>query len=213
MVDTATIESLFKQEVRHVYTAHPGTGLPSERLPEVAFIGRSNVGKSSLINGLVSRKGLARTSNTPGATQSIFFYNLAKAFYLVDLPGYGFAKMSKTQSAGLGDYVSTYVGGRRALRLVCVLVDMRHGFKDSDIAMLDSLLAAGVPAQVVLTKADKLNPHAQKAVLTELTEQCALRLGLYGPPIATSSETRLGMETLRQVVYTAALAGSETNAN
>jgi GTP-binding protein len=132
---------------------------PDERLPEIAFLGRSNVGKSSLLNSLLKRKGLARTSNTPGRTQSINFFRVNNAFFFVDLPGYGYAKVSKVMRAGWGKMAEEYLSEREKLVLSVQLVDARHEPSALDRELNDWLLFNGKPHIVVATKADKLSAN------------------------------------------------------
>src|SRR3981081_86821 len=130
--------------------------LPAIALPEVAFAGRSNVGKSSLVNALTGRRTLARVSASPGATRQINFFNLAGRFYLVDLPGYGFAQVSRSMKETWQDLASAYLRGRPTLKRVCLLIDSRHGVKDSDHETMRNLDRAAVSYQLVLTKTDRL---------------------------------------------------------
>lgn len=132
---------------------------PDERLPEIAFLGRSNVGKSSLLNSLLKRKGLARTSNTPGRTQSINFFRVNNAFFFVDLPGYGYAKVSKAMRAGWGKMAEEYLAEREELVLSVQLVDARHEPSALDRELNDWLLFNNKPHIVVATKADKLSAN------------------------------------------------------
>ena len=129
--------------------------LPDDVLPEIAFAGRSNVGKSSLLNALTGRKALARTSNTPGRTQQLNFFDLGKRAMLVDMPGYGYAKAPKPQVDAWTRLVKDYLRGRVGLRKLCLLIDARHGVKPVDREIMDLLEAAAVVFQVVLTKTDK----------------------------------------------------------
>lgn len=131
--------------------------LPDHTLPEIAFAGKSNVGKSSLINALMNRKALARTSAKPGKTQTINFYNINEEMYLVDLPGYGYAKVAKSEKARWSGLISGYLGADRDLRLILLLIDMRHAPSKDDIQMIDFLVESELPFLIVLTKADKLN--------------------------------------------------------
>ena len=132
--------------------------LPPLGLPEVAFAGRSNVGKSSLINALTGRKALARVSHTPGRTQQINFFSLADRLMLVDLPGYGYAAVSKQKVANWTGLIEDYLKGRPQLKRVCLLIDARHGLKETDKAAMELMDSSAVVYQVVLTKADKLKP-------------------------------------------------------
>lgn len=193
----------FRAEARHVFASPPGAPLPDENQPEIAFIGRSNVGKSSLINGLLGRRGLARTSNTPGATRAVHFYDIGGVFTLVDLPGYGYAKLSKADSAAIAEHVSHYLRHRSSLKAVCVLVDMRHGLKDSDRAMIDELAQNGLPCYIALTKADKLKPKQQKPALARATADADALLGPVAPPVMTSAAKGTGLDALRQLLYSA----------
>ncbi len=174
--DDSTIEAgrlLFAQSCDFVMGAVDMDRLPAPDLPEIAFAGRSNVGKSSLINALTNRKTLARTSNTPGRTQEINFFDLAGRLMLADLPGYGYARVSRTQVERWTRLVNQYLKGRPNLRRACVLIDSRHGLKDSDIAVMKMLDVAAVSYQIVLTKADK--PKA--AELTTQVERVRKAMG------------------------------------
>ena len=200
MVD---VTKLFKGQIDHVFASLPGAPLPASTLPEVAFIGRSNVGKSSLINALVNHNKLARTSKTPGATRAIHFYNMAEVMMIVDLPGYGYAKMSKTESAEIAHHVTTYLADRPQLKAVCVLVDARHGFKESDKEMIRQLAEFGLPSIVVLTKADKLKEKQLKPVARHVAADMETLTGPLHEALFTSSEKGFGVEKLRQLVYDA----------
>lgn len=171
--------------------------LPDTTLPEVAFIGRSNVGKSSLINALTGRSGLARASVTPGRTQQINFFNLSRQLMLVDLPGYGYAQAPRAVVDAWMDLVTSYLRNRQVLRRTCLLIDARHGLKDVDHTMLSLLDQAGVATLAVLTKSDKITDTAIRAVHQETLA------GLEGHPaaaplvIATASTTGHGIPELR----------------
>ena len=194
-------QKVFLAHAEHVFASPPGAPLPEETHPEIAFIGRSNVGKSSLINALLGRKNLARTSNTPGATRAIHFYDIGRVFTLIDLPGYGYAKMSKENSAAIAQHISIYLSQRACLRAVCVLVDMRHGLKESDREMIKDLAENGLPCYVVLTKADKLKPKQQKPAGARINEEVSALLGPMRAPVITASEKNIGIEELRQILY------------
>ena len=171
--------------------------LPPDTLPEVAFSGKSNVGKSSLINKLLSRKNLARTSATPGKTASINFYKLSTARF-VDLPGYGFAKVSDAEKRRWRDLIGGYFAADRDLRLVMQLLDMRHAPTADDKQMLDYMIDEGVPFMVVLTKADKLNKTEYAARMAAFDAFFADYEGVqYVPFSAVNGE---GVETLREII-------------
>ena len=173
--------------------------LPENELPEIAFAGKSNVGKSSLINGLLNRKALARTSAQPGKTQTINFYNVNQAMYLVDLPGYGYAKISKAEKMRFGELLEGSFQSGRPIRLVVQLIDMRHAPTADDLQMIDFLQQIGLPFVVVLTKADKLKPTQYKKRLEELgTELPNLGTGVQVIPF--SSVKGQGSEQLKAVI-------------
>lgn len=176
--------------------------LPATSLPEVAFVGRSNVGKSSLINALTGRNGLAKTSNTPGRTQQLNFFNLGGEIILVDLPGYGYAKVPKELVDKWVRLLKKYLAGRPQLRRVYVLVDARHGLKDSDLEMMDLLDKTAVTYQLVLTKADKVKKSEQEQRLREATTALAKRPAAYPLLMLTSSVEKDGVENLRAEIAT-----------
>lgn len=171
--------------------------LPEATLTEVAFAGRSNVGKSSLINALTGRNTLARTSNTPGRTQELNFFNLGGRLVLVDMPGYGFAQAPKGLVEKWTRLVNGFLKGRSVLRRAVVLVDSRHGLKDSDRDMMKMLDKAAVVYQVVLTKADKLKPAEVDAVHARTLEEIRSRVAAHPTLIVTSSEKGTGIPELR----------------
>lgn len=171
--------------------------LPAAELPEIAFAGRSNVGKSSLINALTGRKTLARTSNTPGRTQQINFFTLAGRLMLADLPGYGYARAPRTVAAGWRRLARKYLRGRPGLRRVCLLIDARHGIKESDIESMKMLDAAAVSYQIVLTKADKVKPADLAACLQKTQALLRGHTAAYPVVHVTSSETGAGIAGLR----------------
>lgn len=172
--------------------------LPDSKMVEVAFAGRSNVGKSSLINALTGRKTLARTSNTPGRTQQLNFFDLSGKLMLVDLPGYGFAQAPLDIVAQWQGLILDYLRGRPVLRRACVLVDSRHGLKDTDREIMKMLDEAAVNYQVVLTKSDKVKTRELEArietIKTELEKDF---IAAHPDIIVTSSEKKLGIEELR----------------
>ncbi len=171
--------------------------LPPPSVPEVAFAGRSNVGKSSLINALTGRKSLARVSRTPGRTQQINFFSLSGRLVLADLPGYGFARAPKKRIAQWSDLIYRYLKGRSVLRRVLVLVDCRHGLKDSDRALFDFLDEAAVSYQVVLTKIDALKGDDAQARARAVASELAGHVAAYPDVATTSAEMGTGIEDLR----------------
>jgi GTP-binding protein len=193
-------------EAARVLFAHPCTfmmgavkmdGLPPADLPEVAFAGRSNVGKSSLINALVGQKYLARASNEPGRTREINFFLLDGKMRLVDLPGYGFARVSRTSKDKFQNLGRQYLRGRPNLKRVYLLIDARHGLKEPDTEALDALDTAAVSYQIVLTKADKIKPAEVVAVVEKTQGQIAKRPAAFPRVLATSSEKGFNIPVLR----------------
>ncbi|MEM8811937.1 MAG: ribosome biogenesis GTP-binding protein YihA/YsxC [Pseudomonadota bacterium] len=175
--------------------------LPAADLVEVAFAGRSNVGKSSLINAVTRKKGLARTSNTPGRTQELnFFLYDDPAFRIVDLPGYGYAAAPKSAVDAWTRLTNAYLRGRPNLRRVFLLIDARHGLKANDLAVMDALDSAAVAYQVVLTKSDKVKPPALAAVETRTTESLAKRPAAHPEILMTSSEKGDGIDAVRDAI-------------
>lgn len=195
---------LFAQECRFVMGGAALATLPVADLPEIAFAGRSNVGKSSLVNALTGRSTLARTSNTPGRTQQLNFFDLGGRLMLVDLPGYGFAKAPKDQVRRWETLVRGYLRGRPILRRACLLVDARHGLKDSDREMMAMLDAAAVSYQVVFTKADKVKPDAVAQLAAATAAELARHTAAHPEIVVTSAQEGSGVAELRAAL--AALA-------
>ncbi len=180
------------------------TQLPTSSLPEVAFVGRSNVGKSSILNALTRRKTLAKTSNTPGRTQHLNFFDLGGKLILVDLPGYGFAKVPKEQVMAWTDLLKRYLAGRPQLKRVCLLIDARHGVKASDREMMTMLDKTAVPYQIILTKADKISAAKQQACLEATQKVVTQHVAAHPEVLITSSVKRDGLAAVQ--VELAALA-------
>lgn len=180
------------------------SGLPPDDRTEICFAGRSNVGKSSLINALTGRKGLARASNTPGRTQEINYFAAADSHYIVDLPGYGFANAPVSKVQEWQALLKTYLAGRASLRRAFVLVDHRHGIKDVDDEIMTLLDRSAVPFQAVLTKQDKVKAKDREPVLAQVREKLGKHPAAYPEIVVTSSETGDGIATLRAIIATLA---------
>lgn len=172
--------------------------LPEVYLPEIAFAGRSNVGKSSLINALTRRSTMANVSNTPGRTAQLNFFDLSGRLCLVDMPGYGYAKVSKTERAVWDGLIRNYLRGRPTLQCVFVLVDSRHGLKDSDREIMKMLDETAVPYRVILTKADKRG-SGDEALVATIRQELTKFAAAYPHPLLTSSEKGHGIDILRGV--------------
>lgn len=179
-------------------------GLPPADRLEVCFAGRSNVGKSSLINSLTGRRGLARASNTPGRTQEINFFTLGEERYLVDLPGYGFANAPVKVVEKWQRLLKAYLAGRPNLRRAFVLIDARHGVKSVDEEILAQLDTTAVTFQAVLTKADKVKAHDREKVLEQVRTALSKHAAAFPEIVLTSSEKGDGIDTLRAIIATLA---------
>ena len=175
--------------------------LPLDDKVEVAFAGRSNVGKSSLINALFGQRKLAKTSSTPGRTQQLNYFNLNDKVYIVDLPGYGFAKAPKDIVKNWQNLINTYLVGRANLRRVFVLIDSRHGIKKIDEEIMDMLDKAAVTYQIVLTKTDKISEKELNKILDDTIKKIEKHTAAYVTIIATSSEKNLGLDELKAEVF------------
>ena len=201
--DAESARHLFAQSCTFIAGAAEYHQMPALDLPEVAFAGRSNVGKSSLINALTGRKTLARISRTPGRTQQINFFSLGERLMLVDLPGYGYARASKSRIRDWTNLVEAYLCDRINLRRLCLLIDARHGLTASDRDMVAMLDEAAVSYQLVLTKADKAKP-SPPAQVRDLCREFAGHGAAHPDIVVTSARTGTGIDELRMAL--AALA-------
>ncbi len=199
---------LFAGECDYVLSASMPDHLESipVELPEIAFWGRSNVGKSSLINGITGRKKLARSSNTPGRTRQIIFFNLQETLLFADLPGYGHAKASKTEIKQWNNFIRVYMKYRQELRCVMILIDARRGIKEIDEEKMAFLDEMGVPYRLVLTKTDQVKKGLDK-VIAETEGALKLHPAAWPTVLVTSSEKKTGMEELRTYLYNLAMSG------
>ncbi|MGA7348439.1 MAG: ribosome biogenesis GTP-binding protein YihA/YsxC [Pseudolabrys sp.] len=191
---------LFAGEWRFVAAAGTPASLPPMRGVEIAFAGRSNVGKSSLINALTGRKNLARTSNTPGRTQELIFFTGGDSLNVVDMPGYGYAAAAKSKIAAWTELIDAFLRGRSNLARVYVLVDARHGLKTADDAALGSLGQAAVSHQIVLTKCDAVKPSELRDRIAEVETALAKRPAAFPTVLPTSSSDGAGISELRAAI-------------
>ncbi len=193
---------LFAGETEFLKGVVAMSGLPPADRMEVCFAGRSNVGKSSLINALTGRKNLARASNTPGRTQEINFFTAAESHYLVDLPGYGYANAPLAIVEKWQALLKQYLSGRQSLRRAFVLIDHRHGIKKVDEDILKLLDTSAVTFQCVVTKADKVKDKERDPILRQIREALSKHPAAYPEIIMTSSEKGWGIDTLRSTIAT-----------
>jgi GTP-binding protein len=204
-VDAGGIEAgrlLFARPCEFRYAAGSAERLPPPGPPEIAFAGRSNAGKSSLVNALTGRKTLARTSRTPGRTQELIFFDLDGKVMLVDMPGYGYAAAPLETVKTWSDFARDYLRGRRSLLRVYLLTDARHGLKAADLAMLDLLDKTAVSYQLVLTKGDELKPKDVASRIAETEAALARRPAAYPGVILTSARDGKGVPELRAAIAT-----------
>ena len=198
---------LFAADCKFIFGATATDRLPEPSLPEVAFLGRSNVGKSSLVNALTGRRSLARTSQTPGHTRQLNFFILGGRLLLVDMPGYGYAKASKRDVAAWQKLIYAYFRGRPNLRRLFLLIDARHGLKESDRETMRLLDEAAVSFQIVLTKADKAAEETVRTVCRAIGAELAKHPAAHPETIVTSAAKGTGIEGLRTAI--AALAAAD----
>ncbi len=194
-LETARVS--FKADCEFVKGVVDMEGLPNTSVTEIALAGRSNVGKSSLINALTDRKILARTSNTPGRTRELNFFNLNQHLQMVDMPGYGYAKASKTEVATWNALIREYLRGRVQLKRVFMLIDSRHGVKSNDIEIMKMLDASAVSYQIVLTKLDKVHKDEQQKLFDKTHDILLKRPACHPFILATSSAKGWGLAELR----------------
>lgn len=195
--EKAAGNALFKEPVSFVLSVANLSQLPLSELEEIAFAGRSNVGKSSLINALFNQKKLAKTSSTPGRTQQLNYFNLNNKIHVVDLPGYGYAEAPESLVKQWQKLIFDYLRGRVNLRRVFLLIDSRHGLKKVDKEVMEMLDKAAVTYQIVLTKVDKISFKALKNQETSILNEVKNHAAAYNEIIATSSEKNIGLEELR----------------
>ncbi len=203
--DIEAARKIFSGPIAFLKSAPTLEFLPDPGVNEIAFAGRSNVGKSSLLNALTNRNSLARTSNTPGRTQELNFFDVGDpvSFRLVDMPGYGFATAPKDVVKKWRHLINDYLRGRQALKRTLVLIDSRHGIKDVDRDVMEMLDAAAVSYRVVLTKADKIKQSELDAVFDQTAQEVRKRPAAHPDLIVTSSEKGLGLPELRAAVIEA----------
>jgi GTP-binding protein len=193
-------EQLFRLPCVFVKGVVNVAGLPDEPIPEVAFAGRSNVGKSSLLNAMIAQGQLARTSNTPGRTRELNYFRLGDAMHIVDMPGYGYARAPKTLVDSWQRLVRDYLRGRTQLARVFLLIDSRHGVKENDTDTMALMDQSAMSYQLVLTKTDKLKRHELDAVTEATLAIIAKHAAAYPQLLVTSAEKKAGMDELRQAV-------------
>lgn len=194
------VQAVFSRPCTFLTSVYALDTLPTQNWPEVAFAGRSNVGKSSLINALFNHKGLAKTSSTPGRTQSLNFFNLGDILYVVDMPGYGYAEAPKSLVADWNKLLRTYLKGRPQLKRVFLLIDARHGLKDNDMEIMKMLDEAAVSYQIILTKEDKVKKDQVETVRYAIEKTFKEHPALHPNVLVSSSEKKTGVESIRRAV-------------
>lgn len=194
-------QALFQQPVRFVKSVPKLADLPDEILPEIAFAGRSNVGKSSLLNALCQQGGLARSSKTPGRTQFLNFFQLGDQAFLVDMPGYGYAEAPHDLVKAWTHMIRDYLKGRCQLKRVFLLIDSRHGVKKNDTEIMEMLDKAAVSYQIILTKMDKVSKTQLLKCQQDIEQTFEKHPALHPEILSTSSQDREGFETVRRAIY------------
>ena len=192
--------SLFSSQVDFVKGVVSLDGFPPDDRPEVCFAGRSNVGKSSLLNAITKRKSLARTSNTPGRTQQINYFSVGNKLYIVDLPGYGYAKAPLHEVQKWQELVFSYMSGRRNLKRIFLLIDIRHGIKSNDIEIMNLLDEAAVNYQIIFTKCDKIKGQTLENLVMDYTKSLDPQIAVYPEVIISSAQQKEGIEIIRSEI-------------
>ena len=192
--------SLFSSQVDFVKGVVSLDGFPPDDRPEVCFAGRSNVGKSSLLNAITKRKSLARTSNTPGRTQQINYFSVSNKLYIVDLPGYGYAKAPLHEVQKWQELVFSYMSGRRNLKRIFLLIDIRHGIKSNDIEIMNLLDEAAVNYQIIFTKCDKIKGQTLENLVMDYTKSLDPQIAVYPEVIISSAQQKKGIEIIRSEI-------------
>ena len=192
--------SLFSSQVDFVKGVVSLDGFPPDDRPEVCFAGRSNVGKSSLLNAITKRKSLARTSNTPGRTQQINYFSVSNKLYIVDLPGYGYAKAPLHEVQKWQKLVFSYMSGRRNLKRIFLLIDIRHGIKSNDIEIMNLLDEAAVNYQIIFTKCDKIKGQTLENLVMDYAKSLDSQIAVYPEVIISSAQQKEGIEIIRSEI-------------
>ena len=192
---------LFKKQPTFMLGVAALSQLPNAILPEIAFAGRSNVGKSSLINALFNNKTIAKTSSTPGRTQQLNYFNLDNKIYIVDMPGYGFAKAPGNLVKQWQKLLLAYLQGRVNLKRVFLLIDSRHGIKKADEEIMELLDKAAVTYQIILTKTDKISQQELKKITETISKELSKHAAAYVEIISTSSEKKHNITSLQEEIY------------
>ena len=192
--------SLFSSQIDFVKGVVSLDGFPPDDRPEVCFAGRSNVGKSSLLNAITKRKSLARTSNTPGRTQQINYFSVSNKLYIVDLPGYGYAKAPLHEVKKWQKLVFSYMSGRRNLKRIFLLIDIRHGIKSNDIEIMNLLDEAAVNYQIIFTKCDKIKGQTLENLVMDYTKSLDPQIAVYPEVIISSAQQKKGIEIIRSEI-------------